>query len=252
MSGDGHIQVDAQYTNNINVHPIRRGVIKDWDQLETVWQNITEITNLTQIDSTSIFIVESPRMNGVDRSKWAELLFETYRASSICLSNSCALTLFASGRTTGVAVECGAGITTSMPVFEGLSLRHAGVFTDYGGQDISFMLKHMLAERGIFIDLMSAKTIKEQLAYANGFQSSRHTPLEQSTTYFLPDGTDVSIDAPTLGACTEKLFNSKENSSLGLVNQVRESITLCDESVKKDLIENIIISGGTSMLPGKK
>jgi actin-related protein len=36
------------------------------------------------------------------------------------IGNSSALTMFAAGRTTGIAVECGAGLTSSVPVFEGI------------------------------------------------------------------------------------------------------------------------------------
>ena len=46
--------------------------------------------------------------------------------------------MFASGRTTGIAVECGAGVTSSVPVFEGLALSHAAVYSDFGGQEITF------------------------------------------------------------------------------------------------------------------
>ena len=44
----------------------------------------------------------------------------------------------------GIAVECGAGVTTSVPVFEGLALSHAAMCVDYGGQDISANLKRLL------------------------------------------------------------------------------------------------------------
>jgi actin-related protein len=53
--------------------------------------------------------------------------------------------------------------------------------------------------------------------------------------------------------CAESLLvNDKKDPSTGIVNQVLESLSLCDESIKRDLMQNVVLSGGTSLLPGEK
>jgi actin len=259
---EGANLVSSQYVNSHASHPIYRGAINDWDEMETLWRTISETVNLTHRNSdgsdnwnisevTSVFLVESNKTTAADRAKWAELLFETYHAPSICMGNSSTLSIFASGRTSGLAVECGAGHTSTVPIFEGLALKHAIFCVDHGGQDISYNLKRIFNEKGVNMDMASAKAAKERMAFAYG-HTSRDMPhtTESSAVFSLPDGTDVTLDSKMFRQCTESLFVTDNSVTGGLVNSVYESIALCDESVRRDLANNIILSGGTSMLPG--
>ena len=191
-------------------------------------------------------ITESPVASASDRSKWAEMLFESYRVPSIYIANSSSLSLFASGRTTGLVVECGAGVTSTVPVFEGLALQHAATTVNYAGQDISQKIKTMLGDNDCSIDLAHARLLKERLAFARLPGVSETGKLNFS----LPDGTDVSVNKSIFGDCTEKLFYNIDAEPNGLISQAIESLQLCDDSVQRDLAHNVVISGGTSMLPG--
>lgn len=219
--------------------------------MEKLWHNLLDVANLTVLDSTSMLIVESVKSTAGDRTKWAEMLFETFHVPSICISNSASLSVFASGRTSGLVVESGAGITTSVPVYEGFVLKHAITYMDYGGQDVSANLRKSFLDKSIQVDLSSAKFVKERLAFVHGYQTQ---DLEQTysekLTFCLPDGNDVTVESKIFKECTDSLFVNNKTPSGGLVNQVHESIVLCDDSVKSDLAHNIILSGGTTMLPG--
>lgn len=181
-----------------------------------------------------------------DRSKWAEMLFESFRVPSIYIANSSSLSLFASGRTTGLVVECGAGVTSSVPVFEGLALAHAATTVNYAGQDVSEKIKSLLGEKDISVDLGFARMLKERLAYVRTGGENE----QEKVNFSLPDGTDVSVNRGIFGECSEKLFYNTEVEPNGLVHQTYETLQLCDDSLRKDLANNVVISGGTSMLPG--
>eukprot|EP01031_Cornospumella_fuschlensis_P041190 gene41190-50264_t len=99
-------------------HPIHRGLVRDWAIMEKMWENIRDTANLHDLDGTSVMLIESILTGGSDNLKWAELLFETAKAPSICIASSPPLTVYASGRTCGLAVEFGAGLTSVVPVFE--------------------------------------------------------------------------------------------------------------------------------------
>lgn len=248
-------------------HPIKRGLVKNWEHLEALWKIMLDDVGITSSDTTSVLITEAPHAPHVDRLKWAEVLFESYRVPSIYIANSATLSLFASGRTTGVVVECGAGITSSVPVFEGLALAHASTTIDYAGQDITLKVLSSLDELGISIDPSYARMLKERMTGiritnpappTSKRSSSRATPSASTSTSFedpiahfsLPDGTDVSVDRNLFTTCTNDLFNNPSIEPNGLVAQVAESLQLCDDSLQKDLSNNIVVAGGTSMISG--
>ncbi len=213
---------------------------------------------ITTSDTTSVLITEAPHASQADRLKWAEMLFESYRVPSIYVANSAPLSLFASGRTTGVVVECGAGITSSVPVFEGLALSHASTTIDYAGQDISLKILNSLEDRGISIDSSYASMLKERMATIRSAPStttskraSKLVPEEDPITHFsLPDGTDVSVERTLFTTCADELFVNSSLEPNGLIAQVAESLQLCDDSLQKDLNNNIVIAGGSSMISG--
>jgi actin, other eukaryote len=236
--------------------------VKNWEQLEALWKVMMDDIGLASSDSTSVLITEAPNASQADRLKWAEMLFETYRVPSIYVANSAALSLFASGRTTGVVVECGAGITSSVPVFEGLALAHAATTIEYAGQDVTRNILASLQDQGITIDVPYAGMLKERMAYIRSSQpitpkrpSSRipsaSPSCEDPVAHFsLPDGTDVSVDRRLFSTCTDDLFVNSSFEPNGLIAQVSESLQLCDDSLQKDLSNNIVIAGGTSMISG--
>lgn len=123
---------------------------------------------------------------------------------------------------------------------------------DYAGQDISINLRRLFGEKNIPIDLNAAKIIKEKLAHTQGFRNKdmEHTQKDV-VTFSLPDGNDVTVETKVLRECTDPLFTNNKISTGGLVPQLHESIVLCDDALKRELSQNIITSGGTSMIPGK-
>lgn len=63
-------------------------------------------------------------------------MFETMNIPSLYLSNQSVLSLFASGRTTGLVIDCGAGVTSTVPIYEGYAVPHAIRKNDFASNDI--------------------------------------------------------------------------------------------------------------------
>jgi actin-related protein len=71
-----------------------------------------------------------------------EIMFDAFNVPSLYISISSVLALYASGRTTGIVVDCGAGVTNSVPIYEGYALPHAIQKIDIAGQDLTnYLLK---------------------------------------------------------------------------------------------------------------
>lgn len=253
---DGPSSSTGEYSGSESIHPVQRGVIRDWEKLEILLERIfgdlgisvSESGPSLKTDAVSVMIAESSRSSPADRVRLADILFRM-RVPSMSIGNSSSLSIFAAGRTTGVAVECGAGLISSVPVFEGLALSHAAIPMLYGGQDISANLRRLLGERGIHIDMTVARYLKERMAYIT--PTDQVSESEEMKTFGLPDGSEVTVDNKIFSECCSSLFQSTNPvNNGGLGYQVFESISLCDDSIRRDMSNNIIIAGGTSLIPG--
>jgi actin len=89
-------------------NPIERGVVTNWDDVEKLWHHT--FYNELRIEpeqGCSVLLTEVPWNPKENREKTTQIMFETFRTPRMHISVQGVLSLHASGRTTGLTVDCG-------------------------------------------------------------------------------------------------------------------------------------------------
>ena len=60
-------------------------------------------------------------------------MFETLGVKSLAIMNTAALSMYSSGRVSGLIAEVGEGISYTVPVFQGYALPHAQIKLEVAG-----------------------------------------------------------------------------------------------------------------------
>ena len=184
----------------------------------------------------------NPRSN---RDTAAQILFETFNVPALHTSIQAVLSLYASGRTTGIVLDSGDGVSHAVPVYEGFAMPSSIRRIDVAGRDVTEYLQTLLRKSGYVFHTSAEKEvvrlIKESVSYV------AHDPRKEErdwvgvkpneskfAEYVLPDGYKLKVRFHKLNQYATQLTSRRLARNVS--EHLRFSLTL------KSLVSNTLVS----------
>lgn len=258
-----------EQTGGIDItYAMEHGIIENWDDMERLWRHGYDTLELDPTEQP-VLLTEAPYTPKRVKEKMAEIMFEALDVPGLQIKMQALCSLFASGRTTGLCLDSGDGVTHAVPVIDGFVDGGAIMRTNVAGRDITRQLQRMLFDQGYNFnsprELQFVREIKEKACFvALDFDEEMRlvdkkiTETEAGRTlddlefeYELPDGQEITLAEERFRA-PEVLFNPMkiELEVPGLHQITWQSIQTTGIDCRKTLLANVLLSGGNTMFPG--
>ena len=214
-----------------------------------------------------VIIVEPPTNPRADREKTLEIMFEKYAVQGCYLTNSGAASMVSFGRNDGCVVDVGHGVTFITPVYNGFALKNATTRLEFGGKDLTnYLLELLNTERGCCFTAADLNLIEEIKMFHSMFFSKCHKVLTtphrnnctastdvglRSEVLLLPDGKEIVL-GDIAHRCPDAIFDPPLAGveSRGIAELLYSSILQCDESIRWNMYDRILVVGRSSRFPG--
>jgi len=241
--------------DKLSLHwPLENGIIENFEDMELLW----DYTFFEKLEANPtrhpILLTEPPYNPKPNREKMVEIMFETFSVPCLNVSIQGVLALLGQGRTTGLVLDSGEGVTHTIPIFDGFGLTHCINRMDIAGRELNTLLSKLLAQEGHSLvktrDQCEVRRMKEQHCYV---ALDPGAEFAEAVEYTMPDGKKISLTDERWRA-PEALFSpgmvGLESESPGVAGMVWDSISRCDIDVRRTLLSNVVLSGGSTMFPG--
>lgn len=144
----------------------------------------------------------NPRSN---RDTAAQILFETFNVPALYTSIQAVLSLYASGRTTGIVLDSGDGVSHAVPVYDGFAIPNSIRRIDVAGRDVTEYLQTQLRKAGYVFHTSAEKDIVRQIKEKTSYVAIDPNKEEKDWSggslrtesknidYTLPDGRTIRV-----------------------------------------------------------
>lgn len=240
-------------------YPIEHGIVKSWDDMTAIWEHTIYNEIRVEPAECALMLTEAPLNPKANREQMISIAFGKFNVKAFYVGIQAVLAMFSAGRTTGIVVDSGDGVTHTVPIYETYSVPHAVKKILLAGRDISKNLEHILTERGWNFETTAQFQIVREIKESMTFVTMDYKKdMEDSPTkewkeknekpYTLPDGNIMVLGTERFRA-PEIIFQPSlaGKDVPGVQKLTYNSIMECDLDVRKALWENVILSGGSTM-----
>eukprot|EP01127_Copromyxa_protea_P005876 TRINITY_DN15709_c0_g1_i1.p1 TRINITY_DN15709_c0_g1~~TRINITY_DN15709_c0_g1_i1.p1 ORF type:complete len:782 (-),score=138.49 TRINITY_DN15709_c0_g1_i1:40-2385(-) len=230
----------------------------DWDAALALWEHA--FVDLLQVDTSEhpIMMTETPDMGAMGREETMEIMFEYFNVPSLCIGNSALMSLYGVGRVNGLVVDIGNRMQV-VPVNSGVIERHAIFQLRKGVTHVNNYLSDLLEEKGHYFQTAAqreeVRKIKEKFCYVSAnYDEELRRPEEDIVVSYTRDSGEVIQIGRERFKCPELLFSPLKlgilDSQFALPQVIVEAVLKCSIETRVNLLSNIILVGGGTLIPG--
>lgn len=238
------------------LYPIEKGKIQDWISFEKI---IDYIFYNLRVDPSlvNVLFAVHPLFPKQDLERLFKLFLEHYQCMAFYPVLDSMLTLYSGGFQTGLVVEIGDSLTRIVPIYEGYKIDHAIRVLELGGKALTKYMEKILGEIGFSADSSIrrelVRALKEKACFVSlDFKEDLKRIEQYEKPYSLPDGSTIKLSEERFRV-PELLFNpTMELEEDPLPQAIMDVIEECDVDIRPELLNNIFLSGGSSMFPNLK
>ena len=256
-----YVGTEAQERRGIleMAYPIRRGVVTNWEDMETIWYHMFYNALNISPDQYPVLLSENPFNPSANREMMTQIMFETFNVPSMYVAVQALMSLYGTGRISGVVLDSGDGVTYAVPIYRGSIVRRATNRLKLAGSDITRLLRKLLNQNGFSFtaeDDEQIRMIKEKLCFTAldytqelGAAYTSRNRIEISHEF--SDG-QVIVVGDERFRCTEALFDPflMGIDLPGIHEILHDSITKCRPEIQNCMYANVVLSGGNTLFPG--
>lgn len=240
----GKNAIDGINTSGITTL-MRGGTIADWDLMELFWKNAFKSALQVESPNSPLLVNYYSNSNKYTKEKQTQIFFENFNVSNYFAISNSVLVLYSSGRVNGLVVDSGHAVTSVVPVIDGTAHYYNQSVSNYAGNDITEFFVNSNLPIKILSQEIKEKYCRISLDFEREIADNRNTPGQNVIT--LPDGNtfdlrDYPIRAP------EGIFypNVIGKKGVGITDIILNAYSKCDQDVRKDLLNGIILAGGNT------
>ncbi len=99
------------FCNTLTRYPLEHGIVTNWDDMTKIWHHCLYDQLRCMPEEHPLLITEAPMNPLKNREKMAEIFFEHFNVPAFYVAVQAVMALYASGRTTGIVLDAGDGVS---------------------------------------------------------------------------------------------------------------------------------------------